>query len=101
MYIVPSGPPAYFDIHVDITSLTCAWSPPDTLQNGVIVSYTLTCTSNGETVVDLTLNPIVFEMTIDLFTPSTTYVCSVAASTATGIGPYTTPISVTTEGSPH
>lgn len=88
---------------MDITSLICVWSPPeDSLQNGVIVSYTLTCTSNGEMVVDLTLNPTVFEMTIDLFSPSTGYACSVAASTAVGIGPYTQAITVTTEGkNPH
>lgn len=97
--LAPSGPPTNFTITVDGTSLTCIWDPPEEdLQNGEIVSYTLTCSSDSEMVVDITLNPTVFEISVDLFSHSTTYTCSVAASTEVGIGPYSNTVSVMTEG---
>ena len=97
----PSGPPLNFDILVDITSLTCSWDlPAEDDRNGVIVSFTLRCSSGGETVIDLILNPTstVYEITVDLYKRSATYSCTVAASTAVGMGPSTTAVSVTTDG---
>ena len=77
----------------------CSWNQPaEDQRNGEIISYALICTTDGETVIDITLNPSATEITLDLFAPLTSYSCSVAASTAVGIGPYTTPINVTTEG---
>ena len=98
-YIVPSGAPSNFTISVSVTSFMCTWNLPDeTLRNGEIISYTLACTSGDETVVNLTLRPTVLEITMDLFSPLTSYSCSVAASTAAGIGPYTDAIIVVTQG---
>ena len=98
LHIVPSGPPSNFTITVNKTSLICTWDPPEeSAQNGEIVSYTLTCYSGGETVINLTLNPTVLEIDLNLFNYSTTYTCSLAASTLVGTGP-TTVSSVTTEG---
>jgi len=95
----PSGPPLNFIVSVDITSLTCSWDQPEErLRNGVITSYTLTCLTGDETAISITLNPTVKQITVDLFTLSMTYNCTVSASTAVGTGPSAPPISVTTEG---
>lgn len=81
-----------------MTGLTCSWDPPEeNVQNGEIISYSLTCSSGGQIVVDLTLKPTVFEVTVDLFSHSTTYTCSVAATNSIGTGPISD-ISATTEG---
>ena len=84
----PSGPPLNFIVSVDSTSLTCSWDQPaEDLRNGVIISYTLTCLTDGETAINITLNPTVQQITVDLFTLSMTYNCTVSASTAVGAGP--------------
>ena len=94
----PSGPSMDFAITVRETTLICTWSPPDeATQNGAIISYDLICTSSNVIVIDLILKANVFEMTLDLFSSTTAYACSVAASNSAGIGPSTTLI-VTTEG---
>ena len=98
-HTVPSGPPLNFTVSVDITSLTCSWDQPEEdLRNGVITSYTLTCLTVGEAAINVTLKPTVQQITMDLFTYSTTYNCTVSASTAVGAGPSAPSISVTTEG---
>lgn len=90
--------PANFSVTVDMTSFNFTWSPPDeATQNGDIISYTFTCTSANENVIQLTLKATVFELYVDLFSPATTYTCSIAASNAVGIGPSSI-LSITTEG---
>lgn len=102
IYLVPSGPPLNFSVLVVGTSLICSWSQPDESQaNGVIVSYTLMCISGDVTVVDVTLNSTVFELVVDLFMHSTNYSCTVAASTAVGVGPTAPAVNITTEGILH
>ena len=94
----PSSPPTDFSIAVSMTSLVCTWSPPDeALQTVSITSYTLSCNTNNETVVDLTLKATVFEISIDLFSSATTYTCTVLASNSAGNGPSST-LNITTEG---
>ena len=97
-FFVNADPPMDFAITTSETTLMCTWSPPDeTTQNGAIISYNLICNSSNVIVIDLILKANVFEMTLDLFSSMTTYVCSIAASNSAGIGPSST-ISVTTEG---
>ena len=61
------------------------------------MGYNLICTRCNVIVIDLILKANVFEMSLDLFSSMTAYVCSIAASNSAGIGPSST-ISVTTEG---
>ena len=78
------------------TTLTASWEPPLPAQSsGVISSYTLLCFS-GETL-DLRLNPISTIQLYDL-SPNTQYMCRIAAWTAVGQGPFSSAITVTTEG---
>ena len=99
MPVAPSGPPQSFVVVKDVTSLTCSWDfPTEDDSNGVIVSFDLVCMVDGATVIDMTLDPTVLSITVDLYELSTTYSCTVAASTAIGMGPPTTAISVTTDG---
>ena len=94
----PSGPPQNLSVMVEDTRLGCSWDQPEVdEQNGDIVSYNLVCMSGGESVIDLTLNPTVLAVYLDLYSLSTTYSCTVAASTAAGMGPRSEAITVTTE----
>lgn len=84
---------------VDVTSLFCSWDlPAEDDRNGVIVSYNLVCMTDDITVIDITLNPTVFNITVNLYELSTTYLCTVAASTAVGMGPPTDAITIITDG---
>ena len=97
-FFVNADPPMDFAITTSETTLMCTWSPPDeTTQNGAIISYNLICNSSNVIVIDLILKANVFEITLDLFSSTTAYVCSIAASNSAGIGPSST-ISITTEG---
>ena len=92
----PSGPPQNFNVLAEATSLVGSWDlPTEDDSNGVIVSFTFVCTDNGTVVINMSLNPSVFSVTVDLYKPATTYLCSVAASTAVGMGP-STEVTVTT-----
>ena len=80
-----------------VTSLAASWDlPTEDDSNGVIVSFNFVCTDSGSVVIDMDLNPTVLRITVDLYKPATTYMCTVAASTAVGIGPSTDALSVTT-----
>ena len=82
-----------------MTSLLCSWDlPAEEDRNGVIISFNLVCTDSSTVVIDMALNPSVLFVNVDLYKPSTTYVCSVAASTAVGMGPSTDGVTVTTAG---
>jgi hypothetical protein len=93
----PSGPPQNFDVSAQVTSLAASWDlPTEDDSNGVIISFNFVCTDSGSVVIDMDLNPTVLRITVDLYKPATTYMCTVAASTAVGIGPSTDALSVTT-----
>lgn len=67
-------------------SVSVSWDPPpQDSQNGVIIAYTLTCQP------DVPSLPATFpaarNYSISSFTPSTTYNCSVTATTSAGSGP--------------
>ena len=64
-------------------------------QNGVITRYSVNITNrnSGESVL---LSTAETSITVQQLTPFTAYLCSVAAETSVGLGPYTLPLTVTT-----
>ena len=95
--IAPDGPPLEFAIDVIGTTLDFSWQPPaEELRNGLIMSYSLSCSVDGEQIFSLVLEPVL-GITLDDFRLSTMYVCSLFASTSGGAGPSAN-ASATTEG---
>lgn len=95
---VPSGAPLNFAITVDETALNCSWEPPsEGLRNGNITSYTIMCLVGDDTAVNVTLSNIQ-QTTLNLYAPSTTYNCTIYASTSVGDGPVSEYVNATTEG---
>ena len=87
----PIGPPLNFQITVEgPRDLTFSWDPPaEGLRNGVVISYQLSChpQPNGlpRTFNQSELNNGVgVEVRLSGFAPSTTYNCSVIATTRAG-----------------
>ena len=77
-------------------SLTLAWmAPPPERQNGLITGYSINVT-NTDTGASVFLSSTGNSITIGQLSPYTSYLCSVAAQTIVGQGPYTSPITVTT-----
>ena len=97
MTTAPSGPPQNFTLSVENTTLIFSWQPPaPENRNGAIISYTLSCTSDGESSITLMLIAI---LEISLYaSPDTTFTCQIAASTSVGIGPYSEELMGTTGG---
>ena len=78
------------------SSLTLAWmAPPLERQNGLITGYSVNVT-NTDTGVSVLLSSTRNSITVTQLSPYTSYLCSVAAQTIVGQGPYTSPITVTT-----
>ena len=93
-FSVIHGPPLDFVVEVEDTSMAFTWSPPDPmLQNGNILSYTLTCTAGSETTSTVTTQ---LQFTLDTFIPGETFQCIVYATNAYGDGPPNN-LTVTTE----
>ena len=81
------------------TSVTFSWAPPrEEHQNGVIVLYTLNITEAGT---GLTVQRMVpasqTSVTVDSLLPFTVYICSIAASSSVGMGPFSTILSISTQ----
>lgn len=69
-------------------SITVSWDPPPTeAQNGIIISYTLSCQPESMAGNFPAMYSTAGNYSLDGFTPATTYNCSVFASTAGGTGP--------------
>ena len=95
--IAPDGPPLEFAINVIGTMLDFSWQPPaEELQNGLIMSYSLSCSADGENIFSFVLEPVL-GITLDDFRLNTMYECSLSASTFGGAGPSAS-ASATTEG---
>ena len=78
-------------------SLTLSWElPPTESQNGIITGYSINVTSSttGEVVLLSTTNSYV---SVTSLSPYTIYLCSVAAQTTVGLGPYTLPLMIRTD----
>ena len=88
---VPSGyPQAFMAQSTSSRSAVLTWDPPNAEdQNGVIVEYTINVTAveTGEEF-QFTSNTTIF--TITTLRPFTTYLCTIAASTSIGLGPFST-----------
>ena len=91
----PTGSPLNFTVEVAATSMAFSWSPPERmLQNGAIVSYTLECIGNTDTVSVTTSQQ---QFIIDTFIPGASFLCSVYATNSLGDGPPTDNLNVMTE----
>lgn len=88
--IGPSSPPTNFRVvATGSNSIEVSWgSPPLEAQNGIIISYSLTC--QPEELVSTSL-PVAYSAagnySLSGFRPATTYNCTVVAATASGSGP--------------
>lgn len=97
MCTAPSGAPRNFVVSVENTSLSFQWDPPaDNETGGTIIFYTLSCTGTGNDGFEAKLN-VIEDITLDEFLPSTTYTCTLSASTNGGEGP-TASVTATTDG---
>lgn len=94
----PSGTPEDFTVTLNDTVLLLSWAPPaENRRNGVIVSYTLSCSIDDNQVFELNLNATVEEIYLGVYRHESTYSCNISASTSEGSGPNAT-ASVTTGG---
>ena len=82
----PAGAPEMFVAAAGERQVTFSWSPPPVaLRNGVITSYTLSCSPSTYS---LPLSPSQPDpLTVAGFSPDTSYSCSVVASNSHGSGP--------------
>ena len=80
---------------MDGVSISLSWGAPP-LGGSLLVSYTLSCSVDGEQSFSVVLNPIQ-QFTLEEQSPSTTYTCSIFGTTRGGDGPAAT-IIITTSG---
>lgn len=94
---VPTSAPIGLDVvSQSSTSVTVSWSPPQSeRQNGIISRYSVNVTKSNSGESSL-LSTADRSITLEQLDPFTTYLISVAAQTAIGLGPYTLPLTVTT-----
>ena len=96
--LAPSAPPTNFEMSVTDTMICLSWNPPpESEQNGVIVSYTLACTIDDEPSISHKVKNFVLNFCADLYLTNQDFSCSVLASTTAGDGPTTESITMTTE----
>ena len=96
-FAVPSSYPQNFMATASNShSVTFSWDPPPPdQQNGIITQYfiNITIANSGETFQESTAER---SLSINTLQPFTTYLCVIAASTSTGIGPYSMVVTLTT-----
>ena len=82
----PSGAPEMFVTEVGQRQVVFSWSPPPVTQhNGLITSYTLSCSPSPSS---LPQSPSQSgPLTVAGFSPDTSYSCSVVANNGLGSGP--------------
>ena len=82
----PAGAPEMFEAVAGQRLVVFSWSPPPvTLRNGVITSYTLSCSPSPSSLPRSPSQP--GPLTVAGFSPDTSYSCSVVASNSVGSGP--------------
>ena len=96
LHAAPSGAPVNFTGVPDGLGITFTWGEPP---GGLLIdSYTLSCTTDdGSDSFQVQLNPVLL-FTVAELNPSTTYVCTISASTTGGLGPESLPVETTTAG---
>ena len=83
--IVPAGAPEVFVASAGERQVNFSWSPPPVaLRNGVITSYTLSCSPSPSSLLQSPSQP--GPLTVAGFSPDTSYSCSVVASNSRGSG---------------
>ena len=83
---VPAGDPEMFVAAAGERQVNFSWSPPPVaLRNGVITSYTLSCSPSPSSLPQSPSQP--GTLTVAGFSPDTSYSCSVVASNSQGFGP--------------
>ena len=86
MLTAPAGTPEMFVAAAVERKVTVSWSPPPVaLRNGVITSYTLSCSPSPSSLPQSPSQP--GPLTVAGFSPDTSYSCSVVASNSQGSGP--------------
>ena len=95
---VPTAPPRNFVATVTGTnSVEFYWQPPAIDDhNGILSYYQLRVEDNTFNLTDITINTTNTSYTIDTLEEYIRYSCQVAAATDVGIGPFSTPIEITT-----
>ena len=79
------------------TSITLVWQPPPaSQQNGIITNYTVQVTPAVES--EYTVMTTELLLIVSPLLGNSPYTFAVAASTVVGIGPYSSPITASTEG---
>ena len=82
----PAGAPEMFVVDAGERQVNFSWSPPPVaLRNGIITSYTLSCSPSLSSLPQSASQP--GPLTVAGFSPDTSYSCSVVASNSQGSGP--------------
>ena len=92
-HTVPSAAPLSLSvISGSPDSLNLQWlPPPEDGQNGIIISYSVNVTHNSTGDVQHFSGIKEQYFTVEFLSPYTAYLCSVAAHTTIGMGPYAVP----------
>ena len=84
--LAPSAAPEMFEADVGERQVVFSWSPPPVTQrNGVITSYTLSCSPSPSSLPKFP--SLSGSLTVTGFSPDTSYSCSVVATNSKGSGP--------------
>ena len=96
--LAPTAEPEEFSYTLEDTVVLFSWLQPiEAKRNGIIVSYTLTCTVGSNDILEYTIKAIKQSIYFGVYDRVTDYSCDILASTAAGDGP-TASLSFTTGG---
>ena len=77
-----------FNASIENSVVTFTWDPPATdEQNGVIVSYFLSCSIGSVSQFQFNLTSAVEEISVGVYEKSSVYSCTISASNSDGEGP--------------
>ena len=99
--LAPSAPPTFVNVsEVTSSSITVHWGPVDCIhRNGDITGYSVQYEEmESGSIQTMSVTSSVTEVTISSLVPSTTYSIQVAAETSAGVGNYSDPLIVNTDG---
>ena len=94
----PTGAPVNFSAALNNTVLSLTWEPVvEEEQNGIILSYTLTCSIDSDVAFELSLTATIGEIELGVYEADVIYSCEIYASNSAGNGPSVT-ITIATGG---
>ena len=85
-FSVPGDIPLMFEAMAGQRQVTFSWSPPLIAKDGITTSYTLSCSPSPSSL-PLTTTTQSGSLTVDGFTPNTTYTCYLVATIDVTPGP--------------